>query len=215
MKDKTIIPLLGLVKVTGYPVYFFYMRGKRYYLNPKRKDLPKNCIVMSNHTSLLDFPMYLGFFYTKTIHWLMSEALFKHGKLFSWFLLSLGGIYVDRTQHNFDLVRDALAILDKGGKVGVFPQGRLPVNGRSFPYMPGITVLALKTDAPIVPVYTDGNYGFFKTVHVLIGEPLNIRDFTEMEKPDGAEIKRLTRVLEDKNFELKAELEKRLAAKKK
>ena len=214
MKDKTNIPLLGLVKVTGYPVYFFYMRAKRYYLNPAKKALPKNCIIMSNHTSLLDFPMYLGLYYFKTVHWLMSEALFKHGKLFSWFLLSLGGIYVDRTQHNFDFVRDALKILDKGGKVGVFPQGRLPVNGRNFPYMPGITVLALQTDAPIIPVYTDGNYGFFKTAHVMVGEEIHIRDLTDQEKPDSFEIKRLTRVLEEKNLALKEELEKRLAKKK-
>ena len=213
MKDKTNIPLLGFVKVTGYPVALFYMRAKKYYINQKKKDLPKKCIVMSNHTSLLDFPMYLGTFYTKTIHWLMSEALFKKSRLFSWFLLSLGGIYVDRTQHNFDFVRDALKILDKGGKVGVFPQGRIPVGGRKFPYMPGITVLALQTDAPIIPLYTDGNYGFFKTVHVMIGEEIHIRDYTDQERPDGAEIKRLTKILEEKSYELRDELLKRLTKK--
>ena len=215
LKDRTIPPMVALVKVTGLPFALFYTRPKVYHMNPKKRGtrLPKPCIVMSNHTSLVDFPFYLAVFYFRTIHFLMGEVLFRKNKLFSWLLYSLGGIYVDRDQHSFDFVRQALHILDKGGTVGIFPQGRLPVNGKPFPYMPGITVLALKTDAPIIPVYTDGNYGMFKTVHVMIGEEIHIRDYTTEEKPNGEEIKRLTKLLEEKNYELKAELERRLAKK--
>ena len=215
MKDRTIIPLLGFVKFTGLPLKAFYMRPKFYHMDPSKKGhhLPKKCIVMSNHTSLWDFPLYLGAFYFQTIHFVMGEVLFRRGKLFGWFLYSLGGIYVDRDQHSFNFVRDCLKYLDKGKRVGIFPQGRLPVNGRFFPYMPGVTVLALKTDAPIIPLYTDGNYGLFKPVRIMIGEPIYIRDLTDQEEPDGQEIKRLTRVLEEKTLEMKAELERRLSEK--
>lgn len=212
MKDKTIEPLIGIVKTTGLPA-LFYCRPKIYHVNPKKKiktKLPKPCIVMSNHTSLWDFPLYLAVFYFRTIHFVMGEVLFKKSKLFSWFLYSIGGIYVDRDAHSFGFVRDCLRILDRGGSVGIFPQGRLPVGGKPFHFMPGVTVLALKTDAPIIPVYTDGNYGILKPVHVIIGEEIHIRDYTDMEEPDGQEIKRLTKILEKKTFELKDIMEKRI-----
>ena len=122
---------------------------------------------------------------------------------------------MDREAHNFNCIRVALKLLEQGKTVGVFPQGRLPVNGVPFPFMPGIAMLATRTDAPIVPVYTDGNYGMFKRVHVIIGEEIYIKDYMKTKKPSGEEIRRLTKILEEKNNELKAELERRLAAEKK
>ena len=217
MKDRTIEPLVAFVKVTGFPVAIFYVRPKIHYMDPKRKryKLPKPCIVMSNHTSLWDFPFYLRVFYFRTIHWLMGEVLFQKNKFFSWFLYSLGGIYVDRDAHNFNCIREALKLLEKGKSVGVFPQGRLPVNGVPFPFLPGIAMLATRTDAPIVPVYTDGNYGMFKRANVIIGEEIHIREYMKSDTITGEEIKRLTKILEEKNYEMKAELERRLAAEKK
>ena len=49
-------------------------------------------------------------------------------------------------------------------------------------------------------------------MHVIIGEEIHIRDYTDMKVPSGDEVRRLTKILEGKNNELKAELEKRLAA---
>ena len=124
--------------------------------------------------------------------------LFRRVNSFPGFYIPWEGIYVDREAHSFACIRQALKLLDQGKTVGVFPQGRLPVNGVPFPFMPGITMLALRTDAPIVPVYLDGNYGFGKRVHVIIGEEIHIRDYTDMKVPSGDEVRRLT-VLEGKN----------------
>ena len=125
-------------------------------------------------------------------------------------MYKLGGIFVDRDVCNFSFIEDSLEVLDKNGIVGFFPQGRLPVDGKPFPYKPGIVLVALRTDAPIVPVYTDGNYGIFKRTHIMIGEKIHLRDFVSSENVSDDEIKRLTKMLEDKNYELKAELEKRM-----
>ena len=100
----------------------------------------------------------------------MAEVLFNKGKMFSWFLYKIGGIFVNRDACDFTFVDDSLHVLDRKGVVGVFPQGRLPVGGKPFPYKPGIVLIALRTDAPIIPVYTDGNYGLFKRAHIMIGE---------------------------------------------
>lgn len=210
-KQKLSRFFLGFVKVTGILPALLLFKPKVYCLNENcKRRLPKSAILMSNHLSLLDFVLYLVTFPFRTIRFLMSEVLFSKTKIFSWFLYKLGGIFVDRDVCNFSFIEDSLEVLDKNGIVGIFPQGRLPVDGKPFPYKPGIVLVALRTDAPIVPVYTDGNYGIFKRTHIMIGEKIHLRDFVSSENVSDDEIKSLTKMLEDKNYELKAELEKRM-----
>lgn len=203
--------VLGFVKLTGIIPAFLFMKPKVYKLNKSVKRFPpKKSIIMSNHTSLMDFVLYVLIFCFKSIHFLIAEVLFNKGKLFSWFLYKIGGIFVDRNACNFSFVEESLKILDNNGIVAVFPQGRLPVGGKPFPYKPGIVLIALRTDAPIIPVYTDGNYGLFKRAHVMIGEEIYIRDYVKSENVTDEELARLTKMLEEKNMALKTELEKRL-----
>lgn len=203
--------LLCFIKITGIIPSLIFLKPKVYKESKKvKRFLPKKSILMSNHTSLIDFVLYLIVFWTKNIHFLMAEVLFNKGKMFSWFLYKIGGIFVNRDACDFTFVDDSLHVLDRKGVVGVFPQGRLPVGGKPFPYKPGIVLIALRTDAPIIPVYTDGNYGLFKRAHVMIGEEIYISDYVDSENVTDEDLKRLAKILEDKNFALKDELEKRM-----
>ena len=210
-KTKTSRFVLGFVKITGIIPALLLFKPKVYCMNDNcKRRLPKSAILMSNHSSLLDFPLFLVTFPFRTIHFLIAEVLFGKTKIFSWFLYKLGGIFVDRDACNFSFIEDSLDVLDKNGIVGIFPQGRLPVDGKPFPFKPGIVLVALRTDSPIVPVYIDGNYGLFKRIHIMIGEKIYLRDFVSLENVSDDELNRLTKMLEDKNYELKAELEKRM-----
>ncbi len=203
--------VLGFVKLTGIIPALLFLKPKVYLKNKDcKRHLPKQAILMSNHTSLMDFVLYLVLFPFRTIHFLMGEVLFKKTPVFSWFLYKLGGIYVDRDVCNFSFVDDSLKTLDKNRIVGIFPQGRLPVEGRPFPFKPGIVLVALRTDAPIIPIYTDGNYGLFKRAHVIIGEEIYLRDYVSSTDVSDTELKDLAAMLEEKNNALKEELEKRM-----
>ena len=165
--------------------------------------MPKPCIFVSNHQSLLDFALYLCLFFGRTIRFQMAEVLFEKGKLFSNFLFWLGGIYVNRNKLNMEMMATSIRILDAGGTVGVFPQGRLPVDGKPFPFKSGVVYMALHSDAPIVPVYTDGNYGLKKRATVVIGKPINLKEWCTDEKPSLATIEALTAQLEQTVYDLK------------
>ena len=214
-KSKKISKLLlGFVKLSGFLPAMLLLKPKVYLQNKScSRHLPKRAILMSNHTSLMDFVLHLILFPFRTIRFLMAEVLFRKGSLFSWFLYKIGGIYVDRDVCNFSFIDDSLDALGKNQIVGIFPQGRLPVNGKPFPFKPGIVLVALRTDSPIVPIYTDGNYGLFKRAHVMIGEEIFLRDYvntSDVSNVSDAEIKQLTKILEDKTYSLKDELEKRM-----
>ncbi|MEE1198472.1 MAG: lysophospholipid acyltransferase family protein [Acutalibacteraceae bacterium] len=210
MKQKNVNHLLlWFVKLTGVPLALLFFKPKIYYVDKKVQSLrlPKSCILMSNHKSLMDFVLYLCLFFGKTIRFLMAEVLFNKGKLFASFLFGIGGIYVNRDNYDFGFMYETIKVLDKGGIVGIFPQGRLPVGDKEWPFKPSVTYIALNSDAPIVPVYTDGNYGLFKRAKVVIGTPIDIHEYCTQKNPNEAEIKRLTEMLQSKVEELKEFLE--------
>ncbi len=205
--------LLAFAKITGFLPAMLFFKPKRYYLSEKSpRRLPKPCILMSNHQSLMDFVLYLVLFPWRTLRFWMAEVLFNKGKFFSSFLYALGGVYINRDAYSFEFVEQSLEILDKGGTLGIFPQGRLPVKGKPFPFKPSIAYVALRTDAPIVPVYTDGNYGLFKRAHVMVGEPILLPQVPEKElcKERYEELAaQLQKAVEELEEALKKRLEKK------
>ncbi len=207
---KTNKAVIWFTKLTGLPL-LLYFKAKIYCEgdNKALKKVPKPCILMSNHTALFDFALYLAIFYFRTLRFLMAEVLFDQRPVLNFFLSSLGGIRVDRNAYDFSFVGEALDTLDKGGTVGVFPEGRLPRGEKDLPFKPGIVYIALRTDAPIVPIYTDGNYGLFKRTHVMIGESIYLRDYCKTENPSEEEIEKLTNMLKNKVYSLKDELERK------
>ena len=216
MKNKHFINFFtGFVKITGIIPAIILFKPKVHYINKKSqsKRLPRPCILVSNHKSLMDFVLYLAVFPFRTIRFLMAEVLFNKGKLFAKFLYSLGGIRVDRDAFTFDFVSDSLSVLDNGGTLGIFPEGRLPINGKPWPFTVSTAFIATHTDAAIVPVYTDGNYGIFKRANIMIGEKLYLKDYCNNESSEDERLNELTALLEKKVYELKDELEKRKAKK--
>lgn len=210
MKKWFINLFTGFTKLTGYlPALLFFK--PRIYKESGAGKLPKSCIIISNHKSLMDFVLYLIVFPFRTIHFLMAEVLYKKGKLFSFMLNSLGGIKVERDGRDFSFLSDSLEVLDKGGTIGIFPEARLPVNGKPWPFTPSTAFIATHTDAPIVPVYTSGGYSLFKRTTVCIGKPIYVKEHMDSSLSNQEQIDKLTKLLEQKVYALKDLAERRSA----
>lgn len=197
---------LAFVKLTGVvPAWLFLKPRVRKAAGAKRRML-KPCILVSNHISLMDFVLYTLVFPLRTMRFLVAEVLYNRAKFLKVFLNLIGSIRVDRDAKSFDFVSNALEVLDDGGTVGVFPQGRLPLKGQQFPFTVSTAYIAMHTDAPIVPVYTDGNYGLFKRAGVVIGAPIHLRDYCKEGLGEQEQLAHLTKILEEKVYALKEEL---------
>lgn len=196
----------GFTKVTGFvPAWLFFKPRVTLAPGAKRR-LPKSCIVVSNHRSLLDFVVYLLVFPFRTIRFLTAEVLFNKNKLLSTLLYALGCIRVDRDAKAFDFVSNSIEVLDRGGTLGVFPEGRLPIGGKPFPFTVSTAFIATHVSAPIVPVYTDGSYGLFKRANVVIGEAFYLTDHCKEGLSEPEQLEHLTAVLRSKVYDLKEEL---------
>jgi len=69
---------------------------------------------------------------------------------------AVGVIPVNRSARDLSATRAALAALEAGYVLGVFPEGRIAPNREILPFQPGIALLAAKSEAPIHPVYLEG-----------------------------------------------------------
>ncbi|MBO5892534.1 MAG: 1-acyl-sn-glycerol-3-phosphate acyltransferase [Oscillospiraceae bacterium] len=206
-KNKWLVNLFaGFVKLTGLLPAWLFLKPKVHLAPGAKRKLPKSCILVSNHISLLDFVLYLLVFPGRTLRFLIAEVLYNRSKLLALFLNLVGGIRVDRNAKTFDFVSHALDVLDNNGVVGVFPQGRLPLKGQQFPFTVSTAFIAMHTQAPIVPVYTDGHYGITKRANLVIGEPIYLQEFAKEGLSEQEQLAHLTKILEETVFKLKEEL---------
>ena len=212
LSDILIAAFNVFTKITAWPLQFLCFRTKVYYEDKsvQGRRIKGGAIIISNHTSIFDYAVYLFVFWSRTLRFQMAEVLFKK-KALAPLLRALGGIYVDRTGFDFGFVSKSERIIEKGGVVGVFPESRLPLpdEKRPLPFKTSAAYIALSTGAPIVPVVTNGSYFTKKRARVLIGKPVYAAELIK----DGASEKENLQIASDalrqRIMELQAQLDER------
>lgn len=195
----------AFVKITGWLAQFFCFRTKVFYEDKKTQSrkIKGKAIIISNHTSVYDYAVFIFVFFFRVLRYQMAEVLFKN-RLLKRFLLLMGGIFVDRNSKDFSFMQKSEEILDKGGVVGIFPEGRLPKEGEERPlkFLSGAAYLALRSGAPIIPVYTNGSYFRSKRAKVVIGKPIDVSALYDGEKTEKENLSKITEELRKKVVEL-------------
>ena len=193
------------VKITAWPVEKLLLKIRVRCAEPEKQSrYPKGgAIIVSNHTNVYDFAALLFAFWTRTIRVQMAEILFTRPGL-GLFLKQMGGIRVDRDAHSTACLDKSAAILKKGGLVGVFPEGRLPLPGeeRPLPFREGAAYLALETGVPVIPVYISGRYFSREGIRVTIGTPLDLRGMCDPAADPRQAVRECSRLLREKVMEL-------------
>ena len=199
----------AFVKITAYPVQLPVFRTKVYYEDKKvqSRRIRGAAILISNHTSVWDYAVWLFVFFFRTLRAQMAEVLFEKKPL-GLFLKMMGGVRVDRNVYDFGFVSQSQRILEKGGVVEIFPESRLPLKGeeRPLPFKPSAAYLGLLSGAPMIPVYTNGAYFSKKRARVIIGKPLYARALTDDSLSEKENIARVSEALREKIISLEKQL---------
>ena len=206
----------AFAKITGWPVQFLCFRTKIYYIDRARQDrrIKGPAIIISNHTSVFDYAVWMFVFFSRTLRFQMAELLFDKKPLGS-LLRALGGIKVDRDARDMGFAAESERILAGGGVVGIFPESRLPRPGeeRPLPFAPSAAYIALSTGAPVIPVYTDGAYFTLRRrARVMIGVPFFAADLAGEEGTERERLARAAGGMREKVKELGHELERQKTA---
>ncbi|HFE37194.1 MAG TPA: 1-acyl-sn-glycerol-3-phosphate acyltransferase [Gammaproteobacteria bacterium] len=132
----------------------------RYHRLPKQYiPLPEAgpAIVVANHISGLD-PLLLIAASKRPLRFLIAKEEYERYGL-QWLFKLAGCIPVDRSSKPEKALRQALAAIDRGEVVAIFPQGGIqwPVNKDApFKIKGGAVRLAKRKNIPLIPVVVDG-----------------------------------------------------------
>lgn len=137
-----------------------------------RENIPLegSLLLCSNHKSNFD-PIIISILFPRRISWMAKKEIFNN-KILSFIVRRLGAFPVSRKEVDISAVKKSLKILKEDRVLGIFPEGtrvnKLDLNNAKA----GVSLLAIRSKSPVLPVYIESNYKLFSKVKIYIGEPL-------------------------------------------
>lgn len=208
---KEILRWYGLL--SGYLLYLAYFKRKTYYEDKtvQNRRLKGGALIVSNHYHVYDFIVNAGLFPFRKLYVVLKSDIYEH-KFLAWGMSIFGGIRSDRDTMGMKFIDESVAHLRKGRIVQIFPEAYITNDGKMREFKTGYLMIAQRADVPIIPVITDGNYGWKKRVHVIIGKPIRLSDYCPYVNPNREQITELNRIVQEKCLELQKELDRRIQA---
>jgi 1-acyl-sn-glycerol-3-phosphate acyltransferase len=155
---------------------------------------PGPLVVAANHFSHLD-PVFVSLAVGRPLRFLAVDELYGRSGFFDWLTLWLGAIPLPRTRPPLGAMRLALAELDAGGTVGLYPEGlRVWVWGE-VDAKRGAAWLAHRSGVPLLPVALAGSEEALgrgtarvsrQPVHAVVCPPMFPADYAAAPDPVGA-----------------------------
>jgi 1-acyl-sn-glycerol-3-phosphate acyltransferase len=122
-----------------------------------RENIPRTggLLVASNHISFFDPPL-VAIAAVRELHFLAKEELFRPVVLGT-LIRTFNSIPIRRGVADLSGLSKALDVLRAGHALIMFPEGSRMRDGELHPARPGVGMLAVGTDALIVPCYISGS----------------------------------------------------------
>ena len=202
--------------IQGFWLYWLFFKRKTYYEDGnsrhKARRFKRGKLIISNHKSVLDFMLNMYVVLPRKLWVVASEHAYRN-KLQGFGMKFFGGIPCDRRIRSMRFMEQSAEVLKRGGLVQIFPEGMERYDGIVGPFFQSYLVIAHRGNSPIIPIVTDGNYGFFKRTHILIGNEINVRDYIKTDGPiiPREELAAANEIIHEKFLALKADLDARVA----
>lgn len=137
-----------------------------------REHIPEGAaLICPNHTKASD-PFFVVFaFKRKHVMRAMAKAEVMRVPVIGWLLGKAGVFGVNRGAADINAVKTALRFLKEGRKLLMFPEGTRVEEGENVEAKTGAAMFAVRTGAPIVPVYIPAKKRWFRPTTVVIGQP--------------------------------------------
>lgn len=170
----------SFVRVLAKFVFFLFFRVRFEGL----ENIPEsgNFILCSNHRSNLD-PFFLGVKIEKRVNYMAKSELFKN-KFFAKIFLKLGAFPVYRGTGDMKAIEKAVDIINSGEVLAIFPEGTRSKDGIPLKPKSGISLIAAKTKADILPaaIFFRGKLGLFKKITVRYGKIIKYEEIPQTEQ---------------------------------
>lgn len=140
------------------------------------ENIPMNdrLVICANHRSNWD-PVLISIAFPRQVHWMAKKELFKN-KFLSFLIYKLESFPVDRQDTDIAAIKNALRVLKNEKVLGIFPEGTRVDSVDLNNAKAGTTLLAIKAQSKILPIYIGSTYKLFGKVNINIGKPIDLSD---------------------------------------
>ena len=148
------------------------------------KKLPRSgpLILVGNHINFLEAPVILPHLNNPNVTGLAKRETWKN-PLFHFLFNQWGGIPIDRGVVDREAFRLSVSALQQGKILAVAPEGTRSKSGQLLRGKPGIVALALRSQAPLIPICFYGYENFWSNMkhlrrsdfHIRVGKPFCIK----------------------------------------
>lgn len=163
-------------------------------------DKKGKLIIVCNHQSLFDV-LLIMMSVRRKVYFVGKKELFKN-KFLAWVFRSMGVIKINREATDVNTIKSILKVLKEECILGIFPEGtrnRTLPEGELQPFKEGVSLFAVKTDSPIVPIYIAKKSKIFRLNKMYIGKSFKL----EKDKKENANLPLQTEFIRNKIIELK------------
>jgi 1-acyl-sn-glycerol-3-phosphate acyltransferase len=174
---------------------FFFLLFYRIRVYGVEDLYPKGAIIAPNHTSFFDPPL-ISITYPEETYYLARATLFKNF-FFRMFLRGLNAYPVKGSAQDFSSLKMIGQLLKQDKKVVIFPEGTRSDDGQITQIKTGISMLALRAECPIIPVYIHGAFEAWSrhrkwpklgsSLTCVYGKPIFSHTYAHLEKKQARE----------------------------
>ena len=132
-------------------------------------------IIISNHNSMLD-PFILASKIRKHYVVFLGKKELVKSRLGKYLFGKLHMIDVDRGHSDMEAMRACMKALRAGQILGIFPEGTRHHQGVMEDIQSGVSLMALRSGAPLIPIYIKGRLSLFRFTRAWVGEPIHTED---------------------------------------
>ena len=166
-----------------------------------RKNFIKGkSIVIGNHQSNAD-PILIWSLFWRPMNYMAKKELFSNKPL-AWFMKKMDCIPVDRAKVDLSSIKTGLRVLNENKTLVIFPEGTRKDDSFSEDIKNGTAMFAVKTGAPIVPMYFVKKPRLFCFNKLVIGEPIYLSEEILADK-SKENIEKVSMLIESKMLEMK------------
>jgi 1-acyl-sn-glycerol-3-phosphate acyltransferase len=128
-----------------------------------------------NHISVFD-PIVVGYVSKRRIRFIAKEEVFRI-PVVGWYLKSINVIPIKRGSADIGAIKESLRTLKSGEILGIFPTGTRERKNPNASVKSGAALIALKADAPVIPIHINASYKLFSRVRISYGEAVDLSQY--------------------------------------
>lgn len=151
--------LYGLIRIMFRLIFTILFRWR--VTGHENIPLTGGVIIAPNHVSNIDPPL-VGSAMQRRITIMAKEELFSSA-FFGAIIKQLGAFPVKRGTGDRAAIKTALGLLNDGKALILFPEGTRSKTGELNKAQPGVAMMAIKSQVPVVPVAVSGTYNIFRS----------------------------------------------------